>query len=59
MKISFQRDGYEYVITNEHTGASYGQPVLLADGKVTDTRVKYEPDEPPIYAGVEKGEMRR
>lgn len=45
MKAAFTFDGYQLEITTEHAASSYGQAILLSDGRLTDVAVDYEPDD--------------
>lgn len=45
MKMNYTHDGYSIEITTEHSSSSNGQPVLLSDGRLTETVVEYEPDD--------------
>jgi hypothetical protein len=40
----------EYVATNDHAASSYGQPVVLQDGELTDIGCTYATDECHCYA---------
>lgn len=46
MKLSFIHAGRKYEATNEHASSSYGQPVLLVSGALTDVPVRFIADEP-------------
>lgn len=39
MKVSFQLHGRRYTVTTEHSASSYGVPVLLIDGELSDVEV--------------------
>jgi len=47
MRLEFAYNDRHFVATDEHSAASYNQPVLLIDDELSDTRIAYEPDEPP------------
>lgn len=36
LEIRFEYDGKEFCITTEHSASSYGQPVVLVDGELTN-----------------------
>lgn len=44
MIIRFEHDGTRFEITTEHPAASYGRPVVLVDGTLTDGAPHYEQD---------------
>ena len=45
MKLTMQIDGHEYTITNEHASSSYGIPVVIRNGEITDIQAEYTADE--------------
>ena len=46
MKVTVTIGRHTYTITTEHSASSYGLPVCLRDGELTDIRAEYEGDEP-------------
>ncbi len=44
MNAKLMIDGRQVIITNEHATSSYGLPVVLVDGEITDIGVEYEAD---------------
>jgi len=45
MNISFSFEGQELRITTKHAASSYGWPVLLVNGELTDIPVHMEHDD--------------
>jgi len=54
MRATFSTGRHEYTITTEHAASSYGIPVIIVDGELTDGRVQYSPDEyePPTVLSI-------
>jgi hypothetical protein len=48
MRATISFHGTSIEITTDHAASSYGQPVVLIDGELTDIAVEYEADEPAI-----------
>jgi hypothetical protein len=45
MKLTITlEDGQTITATTEHSASSYGLPVVLVDGELTDLQCTYEPD---------------
>ena len=52
MKMITTIAGQQVEVTTEHAASSYGLPVVLIDGVLTDTQVAYrhEPDTPTVLS---------
>jgi hypothetical protein len=45
MRMSMSIGAHQYEITTDHSASSYGQPVVLRDGELTNLTAEYSADE--------------
>ena len=48
MRLTLKIGRHEYTITTDHSASSYGIPVVLRDGELSDIIAEYEADEPDM-----------
>lgn len=54
MICTIQLNNRKIEVTTERAESSYGQPVVLVDGQITDISAMYEADEPDDAAAMER-----
>ena len=45
MRMTMHVGGHEYTVTTDHASSSYGIPVVLRNGEITDIQAEYTADE--------------